>query len=248
MALLSKTRMMGAALLLTAISSGCAIQGPGALARTASTSTGLVRAGIRTDRLSPRQLRVWQRIVSIVLAQDPKGRAFHPILEMLWVQANSCGHEIFIELGTGGPGNVGGKFTIEKLDPEGERHTLSIRLYLSSIDNASTSQGARRADGFIPFERLHGERRYAEALGHEMVHAIMTLERPCYATLVMEQRRLDHELAAHVQETGKVVLVGANQSRMLRLKFLARVIEEPANTTEIEIWRELVKHAFRKIR
>jgi hypothetical protein len=165
---------------------------------------------------------------------------------MLWGKADSCGHDIFIELGRRGPGNVGGNFTIEKLDPDGKRHSLSIRIYLRSIDEASTSQGARRPDGFIPFETLYREQRYAEALGHEMAHAIMILEDPGYATLVMEQRRLEVELAARVRDTGKVLFEGANQFRMRRLEFLAGVIEEPANAMEIEIWRELVKHAFRK--
>jgi hypothetical protein len=123
---------------------------------------------------------------------------------------------------------------------------LSIRVYLVSIDEASTSEGAQRSDGFIPFEGLYGERRYAEALGHVMAHAIMTLEDPGYATLVMEQRRLEVELASHVRETGKVLFEGANQLRMRRLEFLARAIERPANAKEKEIWRELVKHAFRK--
>jgi len=235
---------MAAAMILMAISREGA--GQGAIVRTASTGAGIVQGGIRTERLSPRQLRVWKRIESVVHAHDFKGRALRPILEMLWGKADSCGHAIFIELGARGPGNVGGNFTIEKLDPEGKRHSLSIRIYLRSIDEASTSQGARRPDGFIPFERLYREQRYAEALGHEMVHAIMTLEDPGYATLVMEQRRLEFELAAHFRETGKVLFEGANQFRMHRLEFLAGVIEEPANAMEIEIWRELVKHAFRK--
>jgi hypothetical protein len=245
-ALLSKTGTIAAAMILMAISLQGAAQDSGTLVRTASTSRGIGQGGIRIDRLSPRQLRVWKRIESVVHAHDPKGRALHPILEMLWGKAESCVHDIFIELGARGPGNVGGKFTVEKLDLDGKRHSLSIRIYLRSIDEANTSQGARRVDGFIPFEGLYGERRYAEALGHEMVHAIMTLEDPGYATLVMEQRRLEFELAAHFRETGKVLFEGANQFRMRRLEFLAGVIEEPANAMEIEIWRELVKHACRK--
>jgi hypothetical protein len=184
--------MLATALTLMAVSPECATWGAGTLVRADSQSTAGAKGGIRTDRLSPRQLRVWKRIERVVHVHDSKGQALHPTLGMLWRKADSCGHDIFIELGKRGPGNVGGKFTIEKLDTDGKRHSLSIRVYLVSIDEASTSEGAQRSDGFIPFER------------------------------------------------------GANQLRMRRLEFLARVIEEPANAMEKKIWRELLKHASRK--
>jgi hypothetical protein len=199
------------------------------------------RTGIRTDRLLSGQLRSWRKIERIVFARDAAGQPLHPTLEGLWRQVESSGHRIFIELGGIGPGNMAGKFVVENLDPEGMSHDLSIRLYLASINGASTKEGARRADGFIPFKGLYREKRHAEALGHEMAHATRTLQDPCYAALVEEQKRLEAELAASSRKSGKIVVDVENQLRMRRLDVLTRLIEEPVNATEIQIWRELAR-------
>ena len=77
---------------------------------------------------------------------------------------------------------------------------------------------------------------------------IRTLQDPWYAALVTEQHRLEAELASRSCKTGKVFFEGGNELRMRRLDFLARSVEEPANATEIEIWRELARGLRQQVR
>jgi hypothetical protein len=199
------------------------------------------QTGFRTDRLSTKQLQIWKRIERIATARDAAGRLLHPTLANLWQKAESSGHMLFINMRTSATENMAGKFIVEKADPEGKNHSLSIHLYLSSIDRANTSEWARRADGFIPFEKLERQKRYAEVLGHELEHAVRTIQDPGYATLSEEQDRVEAEFNEKSHKGGKVIFDGESKVRRQKLDSLSKQVEAPANAAEIEIWRELAK-------
>ena len=206
------------------------------------SQSAVAEAGIRTDRLTPKQLRIWRSIERIALARNAAGSPLHPRLECLWHQAQSSGHTIYIEMPTSAIENMAGKFLIEKPDPEGKNQTLVIHLYLSAINRAVTDERARRAGGFIPFENLSTMARYAEVLGHELAHVIWTLKDPSYASLSNEQDRLAAELVSSRNPKVKRSLLDTeNRQRMIRLESLEKLIEGPPNAVEIEVWRELVK-------
>src|SRR5213593_216737 len=67
-------------------------------ASSPSNPTVEMPSGIRTDRLSPRQLRVWRAIEAIVFAKDGSGRLSHPKLHSLWQWAETSGHVIYVQL------------------------------------------------------------------------------------------------------------------------------------------------------
>ncbi len=197
------------------------------------------QTGVRTDRLSPRQLQNWKKIQGIVSARDAAGRLLHPTLERLWRQVESSGHTIFIDMRAPALESTAGIVVFERIDPEGKNHTLSICLYLSAIDNADTSDWARRADGFTPFKQLNREERYAQVIGHELAHVVLIMQDPYYAALVREQNGLRAELLARNRKGRKVVFDSENMLRLRRLAMLTGQLEAPANAIEIEIWREL---------
>src|SRR5262245_15155697 len=142
---------------------------------------------IITDRLAGKDLRRWEAIKRIVFAEDIEGQPLHPTLRGLWEKLERSGHTIYIEMRGMGRAisNTAGVFHIERLDPEGVRHVAIIRLYPEIIDRAYVGQNAG-VEGFIPFQGLSREERYAEVLGHEMAHAVHILCDPARARMVKE--------------------------------------------------------------
>jgi len=227
-----------------AVSSGCVSEAGGIEIARQHAGKAAIRAsgegsGIRTDRLSERQLRTWRKIERIVFARDSAGRYLHPALERLWRQVESSGHPVFIELHPSVGTARAGRVVVEGAGPDGKNRALAIQLHTSTIDKADTSKWARRPDGFIPFEKLERVMRYAEVLGHELAHAAQILQDPGYAALTEELVRLLAESAACTRQAGKVVFDGENERRLRRLAFLDQLVEPPAIAAEIEIWREL---------
>ena len=166
-------------------------------------STREAQSGFRTDRLSSKQLRIWRKIEDVVFARDNAGRFLHPTLEGLWRQVESSGYSIFIEMTAQATENMAGKFIVEKPGHDGKRGIMSIHIYVSTIDKANTSEWARRADGFIPFEKLENEKRYAEVLGHELGHAVRTIQDPGYVALSKQQDMLEAEFFSRTRESRK---------------------------------------------
>ena len=82
-----------------------------------SIYSAVAEAGIRTNRLTPKQLRIWRSIERVALARNCAGQPLHPRLESLWRQVQSSGHAIYIEMPTPAIENMAGKFLIEKPDP-----------------------------------------------------------------------------------------------------------------------------------
>ncbi len=62
-----------------------------------SGGTGAVDSatGIRTDRLTPKQLRIWGKIENVIQVADKRGRLAHPKLHSLWQRVQESGPQLF---------------------------------------------------------------------------------------------------------------------------------------------------------
>jgi hypothetical protein len=199
-------------------------------------------SGFRTDRLTPKQRRIWGEIERIVQATDNTGRPRYPMLHSLWQRIHSSGHTAFIEMSerwvtTG----VGGKTTFKDIGADGSRRAVVIWLHLWTIDNATADPRAQRSDGLIPCYGLGKNERYAEVLGHELVHAVLMLENPEYARLSTEYDSASKELSVRRKTANKEEI----QRRYQQLQSLSDKVERPAEAAELEIWRELIDGQWR---
>ena len=196
--------------------------------------------GIRTSRLSPKQLKVWKSIEKIIKAQDEEAQPLHSKLYGLWQRVATGRHEVHIEILT--PMHLlsyaAGRFEVERCDPDGQKCTAVIRLCLPVIEKATLDTQGRLTDEFVPFEGLGKEERYAEVLGHELEHAVCILEDPRYAGISKELDWQGKELTRLLRQKGKL-REKEKQERIARLRSLANELEEPAEAAEAEIWREL---------
>jgi len=194
--------------------------------------------GLRTDRLSQLHLRQWQHIVEIVMAQGRDGQSLHPTLRYLWDAVVSSPHAVYVEM----PGPMccyTGRFEVTRVDPSGESHEAVLLLSLRAIDVAPTGRAVVRADGFIPFRGLDRIARYAEALGHELAHAVWHLADPERARLAL---RLDDRMERQAKVLAAVGGFHERAEIQQNLEDLARqaiALEEPAQAAEMAIRAEL---------
>ncbi len=199
-------------------------------------------AGIRTNRLSPRQLKTWHAIEALVLATDQDGRPVYPTLHGLWQEvAESC-PAIYIEMPR--PKSISphtaGTFWLEPPVSGGASQVGVIRLYLEAINLAGTADASRRPNGFLPFEGLGEKRqRYAEVLGHELMHAMLTLKNPDYASLSESLGRETRALAGYRLSRNGQPLDDETRTRLARIRVMSEEIERRPEAVEAEIWREL---------
>jgi hypothetical protein len=219
--------MVGAA---TAVEAGSGVREPG----LSSTGPG----GIRTDRLSGKDLEKWHRIVDLVRAEDHVGRPLHPTLRRLFESVDSSGHAVFIEM-PDTKSYFAGRFEVTHVDPEGRAHEALLLLNLRAIDRASTGPAAARADGFTPFKGLKKFERYAETLGHELAHAVWHLASP-------ERAMIAARLQGQVELQARAIRASWSGSGPAELPAgpsaidrLAMDLEAPAETAERAIWEEL---------
>jgi hypothetical protein len=208
---------------------------------TVILNTHTAQAAIRTDRLSPGQLRVWNSIKEIVFEKDSCELLLHPRLHELWQAAENSDHLIFVELGKHAKDapTKAGEMTIEKADPVGAQHIIIVHLFLSTINRAFADNGLPQgADQFAPLAGLNRKARYAEVLGHELAHVERVLHDADYLGLYTE---LDRELASYssICKSHHGRAQGA-QKQLERIDSLVSEIEGPALAAEAEIWRELV--------
>ncbi len=219
-----------------------AVSGPARVGATASD-------GIRTDRLTPRQLQTWRSIEQIVRAVDRTGRPLHPRLFSLWQWAGTSGHVIYIELiDKKNPQTYhAGFLAVQEPIAKDSARIAVIQLWCTIIEKASVQKEVRRADGFIPFEGLGKSERYAQVLGHELVHAELQLEDPSYDGLC---RELEKERTAFLKSRQQSLKGGtydeSSKERLSRILSLTGQIEKPAQTAEVEIWRELLDGQTKK--
>jgi hypothetical protein len=199
--------------------------------------------GIRTDRLSPKQLQIWRSIEQIIQAVDRTGRPLHPKLFSLWQWAQTSGHTIYIEvLNEKHTATYNAGFlTIQESGSDGAQKAAVIQLWSWVIENASVQKDVRRPDGFIPFEGLGKLERYAQVVGHELAHAALQFNDPAYDHLCreLEKERAEFLTSRQQSRVGNVYDESTRQ-RLTRLASLTERIEKPAQSTEVEIWRELL--------
>jgi len=219
---------------------GAATRRPGA--QDSARLDSAAATNIITDRLTGKDLRRWEAIKRIVFAEDIEGQPLHPTLLGLWEKLERSGHTIYIEMRGMGRAisNTAGVFHIERLDSEGLRHVAIIRLYPETIDRAYIGPTAG-ADGFIPFQGLSREERYAEVLGHEMAHAVHILSDPARARMVKEVVQETNELFLSYGRKYGYANIGPEMQRRLSLRdALLKELEEPAEAAEKLVWREIL--------
>jgi len=199
-------------------------------------------SNIITGRLTSKDLRRWNAIERIVFAEDIEGQPLHPTLRGLWEQLERSGHTVYIEMGNTGRAisNTAGVFHIERLDPEGIRHVAVIKIYPGTIDRAYVGPSVARSEGFIPFQGLSKEERYAEVIGHEMAHAVHILSDLTRAQMVEEiVQQTNESFLSYGRRNGYANIEPEMQQRIARRDAFLKELEEPAEAAEMLIWREI---------
>ena len=200
-------------------------------------------SGLITSRLSLKELERWNAIERLVFTEDSNRQPLHPTLRNLWEWVETSGHAVFVEIAhsTRTSTCTAGSFVIERFDPKGERQIAVIRLNLSNIDQAYIGHNAARDNGFIPFEGLSKEERYAEVLGHELAHAVHILTNLERARKVEDMVEKTNEMLLSRRPYRKDNLLSPELKRMLsRRDALLKDLEKQAEEIERVVWRELI--------
>lgn len=198
--------------------------------------------GVVTDRLSPKDLQRWNAIERIVFAEQD-GRPLHPTLRGLWEWIEASGHAVYIVFAKPSYNltSTAGNFSIEKFDLRGERHVGVIQLNLNNIDMAYVGNETFRSAGFIPFDQLHREERYAEVLGHEMAHAADILTSLDKTGRVEEMVEKTNELLLHHRSLKPTEQLSVElKHRLNHRDTMLKTLEATADKLEAAVWRELV--------
>jgi hypothetical protein len=199
-------------------------------------------SGLITTKLSSKELARWKKIERLVFAEDDNRQPLHPTLRGLWEWIETSGHAVFVEVirSTRISTCTAGSFAIKDFDPRGERHIAVIKLNLSNIDLAYVGPDAARANGFIPFEGLAKEERYAEVLGHELAHAVHILTSLERAKMVEEMVEKTNEMLLSRRPQRKGYFLSPELKRKLSQRdALLRELEKQAEAMEYVVWREL---------
>jgi hypothetical protein len=219
--------------------------GSAAKAKPGRDSTRPRRASasnIITDRLTGNDLRRWNAIQRIIFAEDADGQPLHPMLRGLWDQLERSGHTIYIEMRDTGRSvtNTAGVFLLERFDPEGVKHVAIIRLFPGNIDRAYVGSAADRHEGFVPFQGLNREERYAEVFGHEMAHAVDILGDLSRAQRVYELvQKTNETFLAYGKKYGYAHIDSEMQDRINKRDAFLQELEEPAEAAESVVWKEI---------
>jgi hypothetical protein len=201
--------------------------------------------GLRTDRLSGKLLERWQSIAQLVFAEDGEGQPLHPTLRAMWDEVAASGHEVYVELQE--PRHsiscIAGLFLIESVRPDGHI-VAAFRLNLRTIDRIHVEPGMAQ-DAFVPFYGLGREGRYAEVLGHELGHAVWTLQRPERARRALELQSRQLMLARSLlrAKSGEQTEI---RRRLRDSDAQAEALEAPARAAEARVWEELVAGSGRE--
>ena len=164
------------------------------------------------------------------------------MLRDLWDQLERSGHTIYIEMRDTGRAisNTAGVFLLERFDPEGVKHVAVIRLFPGNIDRAYIGPAAERHEGFVPFQGLSREERYAEVFGHEMAHAVDILGDLSRAQRMQELVQQTNEaFLAYGKEYGYAHIDPDMQDRINKRDAFLQELEEPAEAAERLVWKEI---------
>lgn len=201
-----------------------------------------VPSGIITERLSPKDLQRWNTIERLVFA-EAEGLPLHPTLRGLWEWIEASGHAVYIVFAKPNYNltSMAGNFSIEKFDLRGERHIGVIQLNLNNIDQAYVGNETWRSAGFIPFDQLNREERYAEVLGHEMAHAIDILTSLDKTGRVEEMVEKTNQLLLHHRSLKPTEQLSVElRHRLTHRDTMLKSLEATADKLEAAVWRELV--------
>jgi hypothetical protein len=201
------------------------------------SSARLDPPGLRTGRLSAKQRERWQSIVQLVFAEDDLSRPLYPTLRRMWDEVVASSHEVYVELPepNGSSRCIAGLFRVESVRPDG-RIVALVRLHLETIDQATVADSP--SHGFRRFEGLGREARYLEVLGHELGHAVWTLQDP-------ERARQSLALPTQARELVLALMAAqphereAIQRQLNELGAQAEAQEIPARAAEARVWQEL---------
>jgi hypothetical protein len=202
------------------------------------------QTGLLTTRLSQKDRVRWKAIEQLVFAQSKTGEPYHPILRELWHWADNSRHIIQVELldSKTVQSSTAGSFNIERFDPAGQYHITSLKLYLSNIDQAVIGPQVARGNGFIPFDALRKEERYAEVLGHELAHVKYVLDNAMRTHLVHELVELTNDMLLLQARARPTALTSPEMKQRLNQRDqLLRELEAQAETIEEVVWRELIR-------
>lgn len=214
---------------------------PQAVRATAASAAG---SGLVTSRLSPKQLERWKGIERLVFADDGNHQPLHPTLRGMWEWIETSGHVVYVEIMRANKAATctAGSFSIEYFDPKGERHIGVIKLNLGSIDLAYVGESTAREDGFIPFEGLGKEERYAEVLGHELGHAVDILTSPLNAkTVEVKIEKTNEMLLISIPKRKGDSISPELKKRLGERDRLLQGLEKRAEHMEYIVWRELTE-------
>lgn len=200
------------------------------------------QCGLLPSRLAPKELERWKELERLVFARGSKGEPLHPTLRELWRWADNSGHVIYVQFQEprASASSTAGSFNIEQFDPTGKRHVAVMKLYLSNIDQAIIGPQTARANGFIPFNNLRKEERYAEVLGHELAHAHYVLTSLLRAYFVHELIENTNEiLLARARHKPAELIAPEIKARVSQRDALLRELEAQAEQVEEIVWHEL---------
>jgi hypothetical protein len=189
---------------------------------------------IRTERTAPVYLPVWKKIEGIALARARRGYVLHPALYNLWQWAQESGKSINVVIQDKDPEHpkYAGTFEIEGQTPEGTPSVV-IHLFLSVIDRTEVPREGGR--NFVRFKELSRNERYAEVAGHELAHAFSILSDGRLGSVYQEFQELRQKQVVAYPFDAETL------HNFVRMQTLSAEIERPAETAEIEIWRELLR-------
>jgi len=101
-----------------------------------------------------------------------------------------------------------------------------------------------RDNRFIPFEKLRSKNlRYAEVLGHELVHALLIPMDPEYARHYHEPEREVAELRLDRRLVKWELADEETRARLIKIRELSAEVERRPEAVEVDIWRELLGHS-----
>lgn len=212
-----------------------------AIAAVPIPKLSIKRGGFNTSRLSKDDLKKWKSIEKIATQKGQNEKALFPTLYGLWEWADHSEHTIVVEIIKGFLSNSAGSISIESYDPACQSHTVTLKLFLSNIDNALIAPAAARENGFIAFQFLNKEERYVEVLGHELSHAKFILKNNLRTRLVNELVEVTNEsilVNAHENSPGKSSPF--LRDRISQRDALLKELEAEAEANEEIIWQELV--------
>ena len=206
-------------------------------------SLKIKQTGLLASRLAPKELERWRSLTRLVWAEGKNGAPLYPTLRELWEWADNSGHVVYLQFQDSNvtPSSTAGSINIEQFDPTGKRHIAVLKLCLANIDQALIGPRAARSNGFIPFQELSKEERYAEVLGHELAHIKFVLANLLRAHLVNELIQTTNDLLlGQVRQKPALQLVQEMKWRISQRDTLLQELESQAEEAEEMVWQELV--------